>query len=538
MSELEPNKFDRQTLPFEIEEVKPLKHERGLRFWGIFLAIMVSTFTSAMDLTAVSTALPVIVNDLDGTQFVWVGSAYALSSTAFLPMTGGFAELFGRRPAVFIALACFALGSVLCGASTSMNFLIAGRTVQGVGAGGILSVTQIILSDMVPLNERGTFNGLIALAWAIASFTGPVIGGGLAQHGAWRWLFYLNIFTSGLSAVIVLLFLKLPTPQGTFREKLRKMDWIGNFLVIASSSSCIIALTWGGVQFPWSSANVLIPLFVGAAGLIIFFIYEGMYATNPIVPYSLMSTRTGLSGYLQTFIAAILLIASIYYLPVYFQGCKGASPTGSGVDLFGLGFILAPVNLIAGLTITKTKAYRPQSYFGWSAIMVAAGLLSTLKADSPRSAMLGFEVIMGVGLGILTTSTYFPVLAPLPVSENAHALAFFTFTRNFGQVWGVTIGSTILQNYLSDHLPNDFLGRFPQGTAVAYSIIPIIGDLPPDLAEQTRVAFAGGLSRFWEVMIGIGGLGLLISLMMKHMKLHTMTDKEWSTESRDKKGVA
>ncbi|KAJ7489650.1 major facilitator superfamily domain-containing protein [Mycena galericulata] len=529
----------RRDIPVSLEVgEKDTAMKRDFKFWGVFAAIMVSAFTSALDLTAVSTALPVITEELHGTQFVWVGSAYALSSTAFLPMSGGVAEIFGRRIVMLAALFCFALGSVLCGAAPTMNFLIAGRTVQGLGAGGLTSLTQIVLSDLVPLRDRGTFNGLIGLSWAIASFIGPVLGGVLADHGVWRWLFYLNIFTSAFAAVLVLLFLRLKTPTGTMGEKLSRMDWIGNFLVIASSSSVIIGLTWGGIQYPWSSPRVLVPLCVGVFGLAIFLLYEVTIARYPIVPYSLMSTATGLSGYLQTFIASVVMIASIYYMPVFFQACKGASPTGSGVDSFGLGFIIAPSNIIAGLTISRTKHYRPQLWLSWCFVMIAAGLLSTLQADSSRAKSIGFEALMGVGIGILTTATYFPVLAPLPISENAHALAFFIFTRAFGQVWGVTIGATVLQNRLAAHLPKSFDGVFPQGTEIAYAVIPLIPTLPPDVAEETRQAFASALGVMWQVMIGIGGLGLLVSFVMKHLSLHADTDEKWGVGENPKKNIS
>ncbi|KAJ7278817.1 major facilitator superfamily domain-containing protein [Mycena rebaudengoi] len=508
--------------------VVPMK--RDFRFWGVFAAIMVSAFTAALDLTAVSTALPVITADLEGTQFVWVGSAYALASTAFLPMTGGVAQIFGRRLVMLGALLFFATGSVMCGAAPSMNVLIAGRTVQGIGAGSLTSLTQIVLSDLVPLSERGLFHGLIGLAWAIASFIGPVLGGILADHRAWRWLFYLNIFTSAFAAVLVILFLRLKTPRGTFAEKIRRMDWIGNFLVISSSSAVIIALTWGGIQYPWSSPRVLVPLCLGVVGLGIFLFYEIKYAEHPIVPYSLMSTATGLSGYLQTFITSVVLIGSIYYVPVYFQACMGASPTASGVDAFGLGFVSAPTNIIAGITISRTKHYRPHLWFSWCLIMVASGLLSTLTADSSRSKAIGFEALIGAGIGVLTTATYFPVLAPLPISENAHALAFLTFTRAFGQVWGITIGATVLQNRLARDLPPSFHGLFPQGTQIAYAVIPLIPQLPTEVATATREAFASALRVMWQVMIGIGALGLLVSLAMKHLPLHVQTDENWELE--------
>ncbi|KAJ7931029.1 iron permease [Mycena leptocephala] len=515
--------------------------KRDVKFWGVFAAMMVSAFTAALDLTAISTALPVITNELHGTQFVWVGSAYALSSTAFIPMSGGAAEVFGRRLVMLSALFCFALGSALCGAAHTMNILIAGRTVQGLGAGGISSLIQIILSDLVPLRDRGAFNGLIAFSvigsiglTAIACPLGPVLGGILADHGAWRWLFYLNIFTSTFAAVLVISFLQLKTPTGTVREKLGRMDWIGNSIVITASSLLVLAVTWGGIQYPWSSPKVLIPLCAGMVGLAAFLLYEVKFAKHPIVPYSLMPTSTSLSGYLQTFIASVVMID---YLPVFFQACKGVSPTASGVDGFGLGFVSAPCNIIAGMSISRTKSYRPQLWLAWCLVMISAGVLSTLQADSNRAKYIGFEVLMGVALGILTTATYFPVLSPLPISENAHAIAFFIFTRAFGQVWGVTIGAAVLQNQLVDRLPKGFAGLFPQGMPIAYAVIPLISSLPADVAAETRQAFAGALTVMWQVMIGIGALGLVMSLPMKHMALHSDTEEKWGV-AEDEGGSA
>ncbi|PFH49132.1 hypothetical protein AMATHDRAFT_148324 [Amanita thiersii Skay4041] len=520
------------TLRTSVVRPSPPQAKKDWRFWGVFLALMAASFASAIEFVSVSTALPDITHELHGYQFVWVGSAYILAATAFLPLSGDLSQVFGRRPIMLASLFFFILGSILCGAATSMNFLITGRAVQGLGGGGIIALTEIIVSDMVALRERGTYRGIILVAWAVASFIAPIIGGSLAEKGEWRWLFYLNIFTSGLAAVLVIYFLRLKTPEGTIRERLKRIDWLGNALVIASTTSCVIALTWGGVQYPWSSARVLTPLIVGFFGLACFFIYEMKFAAYPIVPFTLMSTLTGLSGYIQTFLGAVLMLAVVYYTPVYFQGCKGASPIAAGVDLFGLAFIIAPVCVVAGVSVAVTKRYRPQLWLGWCIMIVGSYLFSTLKPESSRASALGFEIVTGIGLGIVYSVTFFPVLAPLPVKENAHALALFTFIRSFGQIWGVTIGSTIIQGYLATHLPPEFVAQFPQGTEIAYSTIPLINKLEPVLAAQIRTAFAGGLKRFWEVMTGIGGAGLVVSLAMKHLTLHTMKDEDWGIEQQ------
>ncbi|KIP04457.1 hypothetical protein PHLGIDRAFT_129482 [Phlebiopsis gigantea 11061_1 CR5-6] len=508
---------------------RPTRAKRGVKFWLIILSILISLFLSALDFTAISTALPTITHDLNGNDFVWVGSAYALASTALLPATGGLAQIFGRRPTMLLSQALFALGSALCGSAKNMNWLIAARTIQGAGGGGLQAITQIVVSDLVPLRERPLFNALIGVTWGIAAAIGPIVSGSLAQQGQWRWLFYLNLPLTGLAAVLVFAFLNLKTPEGSFRDKFMRMDWIGNFLIISSSSAVVIALTWGGVKFPWSSASILAPLILGLVGFVAFFLYEATLAKNPLIPFTLVSNRTSLSGYIQNFVGPCTIVGALYFLPVYYQACKNASPTRSGVELFGLTIPIGPILILGNASIAVTKRYRVQIWFAWALTVAGMGALSTLKADSTLVQAIGYPILVGVGSGIWYGATYFPVLAPLPVEEVAHALAFFAFGRQFAGVWGVTIGTAVLQTQLTTRLPADFIATLPggDGVALAYSLVPVIPTLEPPLRGQVQAAYADSIAVIWQVLIGVAGIGLLASLFMKGLPLHTETDKNW-----------
>ncbi|KIK58928.1 hypothetical protein GYMLUDRAFT_44966 [Collybiopsis luxurians FD-317 M1] len=508
--------------------------KRDWRFWCIILSISISNFTSYLDM-AVSTALPEISHELGGNGFVWVGSAYAVASTAILPLSGGLAQIFGRRITLLGALLLFALGSALSGAASSMPFLIGARTVQGIGAGGIAGLNQIVVSDLVPLRDRGTFSGILALFAMMAVCSAPVIAGALTDHGKWRWLFYLNLFTSGLCGALIGLLLNLKRPAGTLSQKLREIDWLGNLIIILASISLGIGLTWAGTEHPWGSSQTLVPVILGLFGMVLFYLWEKIVARHPLVPFSLMNSWTVVSGYMQTLIHSLLVFALVFYLPVYFQACKGDSPTRSGVVSFGISLTIAPLGIIAGASVTRLQVYRPQMWAGWMIIMIGMGLMSTLHADSLVATSVGFQVVVGVGLGILLTTTYFPVLAPLPVSANAQALSFFIFCRNFGQIWGITIGATILQNELKKHLPLTFLAQFPEGSAIAYQIIPQIKQLEPELQSQVQISFSDSLDVIWQVCIGIAGLGLLMSTVMKHHQLHNATDDKWAMENQREK---
>ncbi|KAA1466884.1 MFS general substrate transporter [Dentipellis sp. KUC8613] len=502
---------------------------RGWRFWLIIVSLMMSTFIFALDAVAVGNALPSIVHDLTGTQFVWIGSAYSLAACAFLPMTGALSQAVGRRVVMLCALAFFAVGSALCGAAPSMNVLIVGRTIQGVGGGGIAALSQIILSDLVPLRERGAFSGFLAIAYTIASCIGPVVGGAFAQVGQWRWLFYFNIPLCCLNGALILICLKMKTPPGSM-EKLKSIDWIGNALIISSTTSVVVGLTWGGVQFSWTSAKVLAPLILGLVGLCAFAVYEAMLANNPMVPIILMSNCTSLSGFIQSFLNQFTSSAIIYYLVVYYQACKGAGPIASGVDCFGLAFTAAPMAMVTGILVTKSAKYRPQIWVGWALTTLGCGLLSSLDAESSRAKGIGFQLLVGSGLGITYMGTYFPILAPLLVTENARAMALLVFLRNFAVVWGITIGGTVLQNGLQKNLPAEFTGQLTESTQIAYAVIPQISDLPQPLKDEVRRAFAASVRVIWQLLTGVSGMGFLVSLVMKGLPLHTSTDEEWSMQ--------
>ncbi|KAG9044555.1 hypothetical protein FS837_007960 [Tulasnella sp. UAMH 9824] len=504
--------------------------EKGLRFWLVMTAMMVTTFLSAIDMTSVSTALPTIAQDLNGSDFAWVGSAFALGSTAILPLVGGLAQIFGRRPVVLGSIAFFALGSGLCGGAKKMDMLIAGRAIQGVGGGGILAMAEIVIADLVPLNERGNYMGIIGAVWAVASAIGPPLGGAFSQSN-WRWLFYMNLPLTAIAAILIWFCLTLKVPQDDLRTQMHRMDWTGNAIVIASTTVTVVALTWAGIKHPWGSAAVLAPLIIGLLGTALFFWYEAKGAVEPVVPWELVNNRTALMGYVAVFLQGLVAIAVLYYLPVYFQASLEQGPVKSGVTLFGNAFPVAFGSIIAGATVVAFNKYRPQNYVGWILTTIGIGLLSMLNASSNKGMYIGFQIIEGFGIGILYTAPQFPILAPIPVTETAHALAFFTFVRSYVETWGVTFGATILQNELKKKLPQSFLEALTSagghGAEISYAAIPTIRLLEESLQTQVKEAFASSLRTVWLVMAALSALGTVSVLGMKELKLHEVTDDDW-----------
>ncbi|KAF7365715.1 MFS domain-containing protein [Mycena venus] len=506
-------------------------------FWLSFVAIMFAEFLAALDLTAVGTALPTIAEELKDTRgdYIWVGSAYALSSTAFIPLSGNLADVFGRRSVMLASIAFFVLGSALAGASQNMNMMIAARAIQGIGGGGILTLTEIITADLVPLAERGLYQGLIALVWALASFSGPPIGGGLSQGGkSWRWLFYLNLPVGGTAFALVLVFLSVKRPEGSIRDKLAKVDWVGNAIVITGTGLANVGLSWAGIRYAWSSAQVLVPLVIGLVLLVVFAVYEAKFAAWPAIPHDIVTNRTSLSGLLTTIMHGIISIGLVFYLPVFFQACFGASPLRSAVDFLPAALTTTPFGFLAVLSITMSKKYRPVNWASWAISIIGFGLFSTIREDTSTGKWVGYQIICAIGVGPLFGAPMFPLLAPLPNTRAASALALFSFTRAFSQTWGITIASTILQNMLKKKLPATFVAQFPPGFEIAFAAIPAIRQLEEPVRTQVRAAFADSMSVIWQSMIGFAGLGLVLSFLMAEVPMGTTVDESYALKEKEK----
>ncbi|KAF8322731.1 iron permease [Clavulina sp. PMI_390] len=505
---------------------------KSMQFKLILLGSCVSVFLAALDFTSVGTILPALVHDLPGAGFVWVGAAYAICSAAFVPMAGILNNIYGRQPVLLVGIGLFTLGSALCGAAQTLTMMIGGRSIQGAGAGYIFAGSQIVLSDLVPLSQRGKYSALISLTWALACVLGPVVGGLLASANAWRWLFYLNLPLDAIAAALVIFFLKMKIPPGTFMEKTRKIDVLGNLLIIGSTTSLILALTWGGVAYSWSSYQVLVPLVIGIIGLLGSALYEAYVPAYPTMPPHLFQTRTTVIGFFGAFLVFVCIMNVVYYLPAFFQGVWVASATRSGVLLLPTATLCAIGMVGCGAVVQRTGNYRIPTGYGWVFAVTGLGLLSLLRTTSSVGSLVGFTMLAGFGLGSLIVSHTFMILAPLDPVDNAHALSLMTYFRALGQATGVSVGITVLQNSLKSRLSLDVLASFPNGVEVSYSIIPIVRQLPEPLKSQVREAFAASVADVWYTMTAIAGVGLIASLFARSYALSTITDKNWALEDR------
>ncbi|KDE09429.1 hypothetical protein MVLG_00332 [Microbotryum lychnidis-dioicae p1A1 Lamole] len=476
-------------------------------------------------LTAVSTALPAMAADFQSAKFSWVGSAYTLTSTALIPWTANLASSFRRRATLFGSLLLFATGSAVVGSARSMEVVILGRSIQGAGGGGILTMSEILVVNLVPLADRGAFFAIIGAVWALASAIGPPIGGALASAAAWRRLFYLNIPLTGIVSLLVMLFLRVEAPQTKFKSKIALIDYY-NIVFVPGATATILVLTWGGETYPWASYKVLVPLIGGVLAMGLFlWLEKGL--EHPTIPLDILRHRSSLLGLLTNFLHGIVALAAIYYLNVYFQAVKLAIAADAGVHTFSLSFTIAPMAIIAGTSVVVLGKYRLQNIVDWAFTVIGFGLTTLLRVHSSKAAWTEYPTVMGVGLGILYGCLDFPVLAPLKPSQQPHAMEFFGFTHSFGQVLGISLGASILQNELSRHLPPEVVLSHFANAKYAYSAIPDIHLLPELVQLHVRRAFAQSLRMVWIVMIGLSGIAFILSWFIEEVPLTTETDENW-----------
>ncbi|KAI1316659.1 putative multidrug resistance protein fnx1 [Xylariaceae sp. FL0255] len=519
----------------------PASQHRGWRFWAIMTSMALSSVLAGLDATAVSTALPSIIHDLGSSQgYVWIANSYLLTTTAFTPIVGQTANIFGRRTITLFSIITFTIGSAIAGPAPNLGALITGRAIQGIGCAGLNAMVEMVVCDMVPLRERGKFMSFIFAIYAVSTTIGPLVGGAFATFVTWRWVFYINLPLSGLTFGMVVVSLKA-LPKGSSlisKSAIKRIDFAGNALLVTSITSILIALTWGGQEFPWSSFRTIVPLVLGLVGLPLFLLYESKVPAEPTTPLRLFSNRTSLAGFWMAFIHNMLIFWVLFALPIYFQSTFRDSAFRSGVSILPTAAVFVPITIVSGVVMSKIGRYRPLLMVGFAFIPISIGLLTRLNAESTTGYWVGAQLIGSIGYGIITPVTLPTILTPLGEADVAVGTATWAFMRGFGTIWGAAIPLAIFnsraQQLAAERLPGNEMVYTALSKGGAYSLAAggslysaLNLDDDPAFATVVKGIYDDSLKLSWQVALGFSLLGFLLTFLVRELHMRSELETEF-----------
>jgi EmrB/QacA subfamily drug resistance transporter len=394
----------------------------------IMFGVVLAMLLGALDQTIVATALPTIGRELSNVQSLsWVVTAYLLTSTAVTPLYGKFSDIHGRRAVLLLAIAIFLAGSVACALSSSIYMLIAARAFQGLGGGGLISLGQTIVGDVIPPRERGRYQAYFAAIFITSSIAGPVLGGFFAEHLHWSFIFWINL-PLGFGAYLLTNHVLKLLPR---HDRPHKIDVIGALLMTAATVALLLALSWGGTTYAWGSAEV-VSLLGGSLIVWALFGFRLARAPEPFIPLSVLANSVVRNGVIGCFFAVGTIVGLAVFLPLFFEAVIGLTAGQSGVAL-----IVYMGGTVAGATIAGRIMTRVEHYKRAAVIGLAVSVPSTLVlAIWPMSlSFAGVEVVLaiaGTGIGTIFPIATTAVQNAVPPHQMGTATAILNFFRSLG----------------------------------------------------------------------------------------------------------
>jgi len=481
--------------------------------------LMLGMLLAALDQTIVATALPTIVGDLGGLNHLsWVVTAYLVASTVTTPLYGKISDLYGRKKVFQFAIVVFLIGSALAGLSQNMLELIAFRGIQGIGAGGLMTLAMTIIGDIVPPRERGRYQGYMGAVFALSSVIGPLLGGFFVDQLSWRWVFYVNIPVGAVALVVTSAVLDLPS-----RRISHSIDYVGTALLVGGVGSVLLAVTWGGTQYPWSSPTI-VRLGVAGAVLLAAFVAVERRVAEPVLPPYLFRNRVFTVATATMFIVGLAMFGGIIYLPLFLQVVTGRSATHAGLLLLPLILGIMFTAITSGRIISRTGRYKIFPVTGMLVMALGMYLLSTMGPTTTTLDASAFMVVLGLGLGMVMQVLVLAVQNAVDPRDLGTATGAATFLRSMGGSFGVALFGAVLSNRLAANLA-DLLpgGRLPPGSspdALKGSPAAILS-LPEAVRGPVVEAFARSIDTVFLAGVPIAIIGFAISLLLREEPLRS-----------------
>lgn len=499
----------------------------------VTVAAMLGMFLAAMDSTAVGTAMPTIVARFGGfALYSWVFAAYQIAFVVTTPIFGRLADLHGRKRIYLIGILWFIAASALCGLSRSMGELVFFRLLQGIGGGAVLPIALTIIADLFPVEQRLRIQGLFSGVWGLAAIVGPLIGGALADHGAWRWIFFVNI-PAGLVATLILTlaFQESHAAQGT-----GSIDYAGIGLLSGASIVLLLLMFWGGHEFAWLSAPSF-GLAALCAVLLLWFVHVETHNDEPFLPFSLFSNRMISVACLGGFLIGVSIFGTTAYVPLFVQAVIGKSATTAGEALMPY-MVMWTVSSIVGGRVALRWGYRPVAVTGMTLLSTGALLLTRLDARSTAAVVFIDMVVLGSGMGL--TATMFIIAMQNAVARPLRGIvtSINIFTRNLGSAIGVSAQGAVLVGILDARL-----AHLPAAVRVHLRAVADPQAMLDSAAQSgmsaaahdvLRQALAQGIHGAFVLGLGLVALGL--AAVVLYMPAGSVTEHSPETASADAPG--